>query len=186
MCSVVARPLNKLLGSKRLHWTPECQAAFDQLREALITPPILSYPDFKSGEPFLLYTDASNTGVGACLLQDQDGVPRVIAYVSTTFNIHELKYSVLDKELTAIRWAVKRLKPFLWGHRVVICCDHKPLSYLQSRKHLDTRLARMLEELGEYDFEIRYIPGKCNVVADICHALTRRNWCHSQNLQIST
>ena len=172
MCSVVARPLNKLLGSKRLHWTTECQAAFDKLREALTSPPILSYPDFKSDRPFLLYTDASNTGVGACLLQDQEGVPRVIAYVSTTFNIHEVKYSVLDKELTAIRWAVKRLKPFLWGHKFVICCDHKPLSYLQSRKHLDTRLARMLEELGEYDFEIRYIPGKCNVVAD---ALSRAN-----------
>ena len=165
-CSVIARPLNKLLGGKRLQWTSECQSAFDQLREALVSPPVLSYPDFRSGEPFQLYTDASNTGVGACLLQVQSGIHRVIAYISTTFNVHELKYSVLDKELAAIRWAVKRLKPFLLGHRFIIYSDHKPLSYLQSRRHLDSRLARMLEELGEYDFEIRYVPGRCNVFAD--------------------
>ncbi|MEL7520061.1 MAG: RNase H-like domain-containing protein, partial [Cyanobacteria bacterium J06553_1] len=158
--------MNKLLGSKKLIWTSKCQEAFDQIREALISPPILSFPDFNSSEPFQLYTDASGTGVGACLFQVQGGIHRVIAYLSTTFNVHELKYSVLDKELAAIRWAVKRLKPFLWGHRFIIHSDHKPLSYLQSRRHLDSRLARMLEELGEYDFEIRYVPGRCNVFAD--------------------
>ncbi|MEL7079228.1 MAG: reverse transcriptase domain-containing protein [Cyanobacteria bacterium J06582_2] len=165
-CSVLARPLNQLLGSRTLQWTADCQTSFDQLRESLSTPPILSYPDFGSEELFQLYTDASNQGMGACLVQVQDGVHKVVAYLSTTYNAHELNYSVLDKELAAIRWAVKKLKPFLWGHRFVIHSDHKPLSYLQSRKNLDSRLARMLEELGEFDFEIRYVPGKCNVFAD--------------------
>ena len=165
-CSVIAKPLTSLLNSRKLAWTEECQLAFEELKSLLVSPPILSFPDFQSSEPLSLYTDASQYGAGAYLAQKQDGVERVIAFLSTTFNQAEVQYSVLDKELAAIRWAVKRLKPFLWGRHFVIYSDHKPLSYLQGMRLLDGRLARTLEELGDYDFEVRYIPGHLNVVAD--------------------
>ena len=165
-CSVIARPLSSLLSSKRLLWTDECQKSFDTLKSLLVTPPVLSFPNFESPEPLCLYTDASQFGAGAYLAQKQDDQERVIAYLSTTFNKAEIRYSVLDKELAAIRWAIKRLKPFLWGRHFIIYSDHKPLSYLQGMRLLDGRLARTLEELGDYDFEIRYIPGHLNVVAD--------------------
>ena len=140
----MARPLNKLLGSKRLLWTSECQTAFDQMKDALTTPPVLAYPDFQSAEPFRLYTDASNTGVGACLLQVQENVYRVIAYISTTFNVHELKYSVLDKELAAIRWAtVMVFRPFIYEVPFTLYTDHK------------IKINRTMLELDEYDMEIR-------------------------------
>ena len=167
-CSIIMKPLNQLLSQStgKFLWTSECRTAWKQLKDLLINPPILSYPDFSSGEPFELFTDASHIGAGACLMQCQQGHPRTIAYVSMKFNKDQLKYSVLDKELAAIRWAVKRLKPFLWGHKFIIYCDHKPLTYLQSVRLLDGRLARTFEELGEYDFEIRYFPGTKNTVAD--------------------
>lgn len=165
-CSVIAKPISSLLSAKNLVWTDQCQEAFESLKSLLVSPPILGFPDFSSGEPLSLYTDASQYGAGAYLSQKQDGKERVIAYLSTTFNQAEIKYSVLDKELAAIRWAVRRLKPFLWGRHFVIYSDHKPLSYLQGMRLLDGRLARTLEELGDYDFEVRYIPGRLNVVAD--------------------
>ena len=165
-CSVIAKPLSEIMGGNKLNWTSECQKSFETLRQALIEPPILSYPDFNSEEPLQLYTDASKSGAGACLMQFQDGFERVIAYISTTFNKAELNYSVLDKELAALRWAIKRFKPFLWGRHFILHTDHKPLTYLQGSRLLDGRLARTLEELGEYDFEIRYVPGKLNVFAD--------------------
>ncbi|MEO1300843.1 MAG: reverse transcriptase domain-containing protein [Bacteroidota bacterium] len=165
-CSTIAKPISSLLSSKKIVWTEECQQAFEKLKSLLISPPILGFPDFQSDEPLCLYTDASQFGAGAYLAQKQQGIDRVIAYLSTTFNQAELKYSVLDKELAAIRWAVKRLKPFLWGRHFVIYSDHKPLSYLQGMRLLDGRLARTLEELGDYDFEVRYVPGHLNVVAD--------------------
>lgn len=171
-CSVLIKPLTSIIGSKKLKWTEECQNAFDSLKRALTSPPVLTFPDFESGEPLRLYTDASKYGAGACLKQLQGQVDRVIAYISTTFNSAEIKYSVLDKELAAIRWAVKRLRPFLWGRRFVVYSDHKPLSYIQGMRLLDGRLARTLEELGDYDFEIQYIPGHLNVLAD---ALSRES-----------
>ncbi|MEL7520029.1 MAG: RNase H-like domain-containing protein [Cyanobacteria bacterium J06553_1] len=165
-CSVIAIPITSLLSSKKIAWTDECQIAFEKLKSSLVNPPILGFPDFQSDEPLCLYTDASQFGAGAYLTQNQQGIDRVIAYLSTTFNQAEVQYSVLDKELAAIRWAVKRLKPFLWGRHFVIYSDHKPLSYLHGMRLLDGRLARTLEELGDYDFEVRYIPGQMNVIAD--------------------
>ena len=165
-CSVISKPISSLLSSKNLVWTDHCQRAFETLKSKLVNPPILGFPDFKSSEPLCLYTDASQFGAGAYLSQKQNGEDRVIAYLSTTFNQAEIQYSVLDKELAAIRWAVRRLKPFLWGRHFVIYSDHKPLSYLQGMRLLDGRLARTLEELGDYDFEVRYIPGHLNTVAD--------------------
>ena len=165
-CSTLSKPLSNLLSKGKLEWTNECQSAFDLLKHKLTSPPILVSPDFKSDQPLELYTDASQFGAGACLMQEQDGIKKVIAYVSTTFNSAECKYSVLDKELAALRWAIKRLKPFLLGNHFILYTDHKPLSYLQGVKLMDSRLARTLEEIGEFDFEICFIPGKLNVVAD--------------------
>ena len=165
-CSVIMKPIAASITGKKLTWTGGCQQAFEQLKSVLISPPILAFPNFKSGEPLCLYTDASQFGVGAHLTQIQDGRERTIAYISRTLNQAEINYSVLDKELTAIRWAVKRLKPFLWGRHFIVKTDHRPLTYLQGMRLLDGRLARTLEELGDYDFELQYLPGKHNVIAD--------------------
>src|SRR5678816_4117115 len=141
--------------------------AFEELKQALVNPRLLGFPDYDSAaSPMELHVDASEIGAGACLSQVQNDERRPIAFISMTFNGAQRNYGVIDKELTALRWAVKSLRPFLRGVKFIIFTDHMPLNYLQNMSLVDGRLARTMEELNEFDFEIRYIAGKSNVVAD--------------------
>src|SRR5678815_3259821 len=119
-CSVIAKPLFDLLRfPKNVPWTEQCQLAFDNLKQLLTTPPFLSYPDrSEQATPLLLHTDASGIGAGACLSQVQNGENKPIAYISTVFSKAQRGYSATEKELAAIRWAVRSLKPFLYGIKV--------------------------------------------------------------------
>ena len=166
-CSQVSKPLSELTGKKTLTWTRQCQEAFDSLKASLLSPILLVYPDWSSEvNPLRLYVDASDVGAGACLSQEQEGEIRPIAFVSTSFNPAERRYSTTARELAAIRWAVSTLRPFLYGVKVMIFTDHKPLVYLQNMAMVDSRVARTLEELSQIDYELHYVPGKDNIVAD--------------------
>lgn len=80
--ATTAAPLYKLLKSKvTFEWTEECEQAFNKLKEQLTTPPILGTPDVNAG-PFILTSDASTTGLGAVLAQEQNGKEVTIAYWS--------------------------------------------------------------------------------------------------------
>ncbi|KAL7634312.1 UNVERIFIED_CONTAM: hypothetical protein RMT77_014689 [Armadillidium vulgare] len=166
-CSQIAKPLSAQTGGKTVSWNEKCQNAFDQLKQALVDPILLGFPDYSAeASPMELHVDASDIGAGASLSQKQNGVQRPIAYISTTFNGAQKNYSTIDKELTALRWAVKSLKAFLKGVKFVIYTDHQPLIYLQNMSMVDGRVARTWEELNEFDFEIRHIVGKSNLIAD--------------------
>ena len=166
-CSQIAKPLSSQTGGKTVSWDEKCQNAFDQLKQALVNPILLGFPDYSpEASPMELHVDASDIGAGASLSQKQNGVQRPIAYISTTFNGAQKNYSTIDKELTALRWAVKSLKAFLRGVKFVIHTDHQPLIYLQNMSMVDGRVARTWEELNEFDFEIRHIVGKSNFIAD--------------------
>ncbi|KAF2350897.1 hypothetical protein FHG87_018349, partial [Trinorchestia longiramus] len=105
-------------------------------------------------------------GAGAVLSQVQKGEERVLAYASTTFNKVEANYSATERELAGLRWSVRNFRPFIYGRKYVIRTDHRPLIYLNSMKSVDARLMRTLEDLHCGQFEIQYVPGKDNVVAD--------------------
>lgn len=110
--------------------------------------------------------------MGAGLCQEQGGERRVIAYNSHSFNACERKASTIERELLAIRWGIKSFRPFLLGQNFILHTDHRPLVYLDTMKLVDSKLARVLDDLSEYSFEIRYYPGKENVFADTwsrCH-----------------
>src|ERR1043166_3480124 len=93
-------------------WTTKQQVAFDRLKERLIQAPVLAYPDFE--RPFVLYTDASGTGLGAVLAQKQDdNLEHVIAYASRSLNQAERNYAVTDQECLAIVWAIDHFHHFL-------------------------------------------------------------------------
>src|ERR1700755_2647256 len=167
-CSEIAKPLFELLGHKTLKWTERCQKAFEELKEALVRPPVLTYQDrSETAQPLKLYVDASDMGAGACLAQDQGGKELPIAFISTTFSKAEQRYSTTENKIAAIRWAVKSLKPFLCGIRVIIHTDHKPLLFLYNMPLVNSRVARTLEEINDIDYELRYITGKQNIVADV-------------------
>ncbi|GJW09647.1 putative reverse transcriptase domain-containing protein, partial [Tanacetum coccineum] len=123
------------------------------------------YPE--GNEDFIAYCDASIKGLGAVLMQRE----KVIAYASRQLKIHEKNYTTHDLELGAVVFALKIWRHYLYGTRCTVFTDHKSLQHILDQKELNMRQRRWLELLSDYDCEIRYHPGKANVVAD---ALSRK------------
>lgn len=161
----IAYPMIRYLkkGSKINTNDPEYRQAFEILKLNIMKHPILKFPNFN--KPFTLFTDASNYAIGAVLTQE--GQP--VCYASRSLNDHEKNYSVTDKEFLAIVWAVGYFRPYLWGNRFKIITDHLPIKYLNKRytgKEFSQRNQRWMLKLQEYKFDIEYLKGKENKVAD--------------------
>ncbi|PZP12942.1 MAG: hypothetical protein DI611_15630, partial [Brachybacterium faecium] len=162
----ISAPLTRLTKKNLVFsWDVDCDDAFRRLKRALTTAPVLVLPD--GSKPFVVYTDACGTGLGAVLMQEG----RVIAYGGRQLRVHEKNYPTHDLELAAIVFALKSWRHYLLGERFELFTDHKSLKYLFSQKDLNLRQQRWMEFLASYDFEIAYTPGKGNVVAD---ALSRK------------
>lgn len=163
--SSLANPLNKLLRKKSIFlWTSECDESFKTLKNCLLSPTILQYPKFD--EEFIVTVDAAKYGVGAVLSQVTNGNDLPIAFASKAFTKGELNKSTIEKELTAIHFAIKHFKPYLFGVKFLVRSDHKPLKYLFSMKDPSSKLSRMRLDLCDYNFDIEYLKGSDNVVAD--------------------
>jgi len=165
--ATLSLPLTELTKARQpFVWGPEQQQAFDYLKEALITAPILAHPD--TSKPYTLYTDASNLAVGAILVQtDDQGIERVIAYLSHTLSGPQLRWPIIEKEAFAVIFALKKLHPYLWGAQFEIHTDHKPLKSLFSAEIRNTKLQRWAIQISEYGAPILYHPGKLNIRADM-------------------
>ncbi|GJX65931.1 putative reverse transcriptase domain-containing protein [Tanacetum coccineum] len=118
-------------------------------------------------DDFVFYCDASLKGYGAVLMQRD----KVIAYASRQLKTHEENYTTHDLELGAVVFALRLWRHYLYGTKCVVYTDHKSLQYILDQKELNMRQRRWIELLSDYDYEIRYHPGKANVVAD---ALSRK------------
>nr|GFA62554.1 putative reverse transcriptase domain-containing protein [Tanacetum cinerariifolium] len=118
-------------------------------------------------EDFIVYCDASNKGLGAVLMQRE----KVISYASRQLKIHEKNYTTHDLELRVVVFALKIWRHYLYRTKCTVFTDHKSLQQILDQKELNMRQRRWLELLSDYDCEIRYHPGKENVVAD---ALSRK------------
>ncbi|GJX82524.1 retrotransposon protein, putative, ty3-gypsy subclass [Tanacetum coccineum] len=125
-----------------------------------LNAPILALP--KESENFMAYCDASHKGLGVVLMQKE----KVIAYASRQLKVHEKNYMTYDLPLGAVVFALKMWRHYLYGTKCVVFTDHKSLQHILDQKELNMRQRRWLELLGDYDCEIRYHPGKVNVVAD--------------------
>ena len=163
--SKIARPMLVLLKKDTpFVWTTKQQKAFDYLKGKLMTAPILEYPDFS--KPFVLYTDASGTGLGAVLSQyDENKRERVIAYASKSLNKAEANYPITDQECLAVIWAVKHFEQYL-SEPFTVVTDHSALKYLQKCKIPTGRRARWIMYLQQFHFDIIHRPGKENKNAD--------------------
>ena len=135
----------------------------------LCNAPILALPD--GNDDFVVYCDASNLALG-CVLMQRD---KVIAYASRQLKIHEKNYTTHDLELGAVVFALKIWRHYLYGTKCTVFTDHKSLQHILNQKELNMRQRRWVELLNNYDCEIRYHPGKANVMAD---ALSRRSYLH--------
>uniref|UniRef100_A0A3Q3NHK6 Gypsy retrotransposon integrase-like protein 1 n=1 Tax=Mastacembelus armatus TaxID=205130 RepID=A0A3Q3NHK6_9TELE len=168
--ATIASPLHHLTDKgRRFEWSEDCAAAFQQLKAALAVAPVLAYPD--PSQPFLLDTDASNVGVGAVLSQRGEAGERVVAYYSCSLSRAERNYCVTRRELLAVILAVRHFRPYLLGTKFLLRTDHASLTWLLNFRQPEGQVARWLEILQEYDFEIQHRPGRRHTNAD---ALSRR------------
>ena len=171
--SIIASPLNALLRKEaKFTWSDECQTAFDSLKEALTSAPILAYPDMN--KPFILSCDASGTAIGYVLGQlDDNGRERVIAYGGRALRDAERKWCIAERECLALVTAVKEYHAYLACTEFTIYTDHFSLKYLEKIKNANGRLGRWAIELQPYMKNICYKEGKKNGNAD---ALSRRDY----------
>ncbi|KAK3088363.1 hypothetical protein FSP39_018216 [Pinctada imbricata] len=176
--STIAAPLTALFRKdNKFVWTDECQTAFDQLKLALTSPPILAYPD--NSKAFYLTTDASGSAIGFILGQhDDSGKERVIAYGGRSLNQFERNYSTTERECLAVIEGIKTYHVYLSGKPFIVVTDHSALKWLQKVKQDTGRLARWSILLQGYSFEIVHRKGSNNQVAD---ALSRRSYPEQRN-----
>ncbi|KAJ9544811.1 hypothetical protein OSB04_024518 [Centaurea solstitialis] len=164
--SKIAQPLTMLTQKDKKFILGEKQEeAFQLLKHKLCNAPILAVPE--GTDNFVVYCDASHQGLGCVLVQNE----KDIAYASRKLKIHEKNYTTHDLELGAVVFALKIWRHYLYGTKCTIFTDHKSLQHILDQKMLNMRERRWVELLNDYDCEIKYHPGKANVVAD---ALSRK------------
>ena len=155
--SETATPLRELIKKdEAFHWEDCHQKAYEDINQAISSPPILKFYD--PNKPLTLTCDASKSGVGAAILQE--GMP--IAYASKAFTPAQVNYAQIEKELYAVMFGCQRFDDFIYGHKVRVETDHKPLEIITKKPLLSapTRLQKMLLVLQRYDIDICYRPGK--------------------------
>ncbi|KAJ9556981.1 hypothetical protein OSB04_011595 [Centaurea solstitialis] len=159
--SKIAQPLTTLTQKdKKFIWGEKQEEAFQLLKHKLCNAPILALPE--GTDNFVVYCDASHQGLGCVLMQNE----KVIAYASRQLKVHEKNYTTHDLELGAVVFALKIWRHYLYGTKCTIYTDHKSLQHILDQKMLNMRQRRWVELLSDYDCEIKYHPGKANVVAD--------------------
>ncbi|KAD3336599.1 hypothetical protein E3N88_32118 [Mikania micrantha] len=176
--SRIAVPLTSLTQkNKPYEWGPKQEETFQTLKHKLCDAPVLTLPD--GNDDFVVYCDASNLGLGCVLMQRG----KVVAYVSRQLKIHEKNYTTHDLELGAVVFALKIWRHYLYGTKCVVFTVHKSLQHILNQKELNMRQRRWVELLNDYDCEIRYHPGKANVVAD---ALSRKSQVQIHSVRVYT
>lgn len=163
--SELIKPLTDLTRSNiKFKWSPEAENAFINLKQKLLSQPILRHPDFN--KEFFLVTDASTCSLSAILCQKYFDILHPIAYFSKKLKNNEARWATLDLELYAIVSGVQYFKQYLYGRKFTILSDHKSLSYFLKLDSPAGRVSRWLLKLSEYTFDFQHIPGKNNILAD--------------------
>ena len=145
-------------------WNARAEHAFETLKHALCTAPVLQLPDFE--RVFVVHTDASEVAIGAVLQQDFGRGLQPIAYESRKLNDAERRYSAYERELLAVVHACAIWKHYLRGREFILRTDHASLKYFLSQPYFSARQGRWLERLQEFHMQIEHVPGWRNLVAD--------------------
>ena len=152
------------ISPRKVRWEPEHEKAFQSLIQVLGKSPILCLPDFE--KEFIVRTDASETGIGAVLLQDYEGHKFPVYYASKKLSEMEKSYSVIEKECLAVIWAVQKFQSYLYGKPFTLETDHEPFVYLNKAKCAIARLMRWALALQPFKMNVVSIKGSENAGAD--------------------
>ena len=164
--SQISKPLTSLTSvHAKFEWTDAVENAFSSLKEKLTSEPVLKFPRFD--RPFILEVDASDVAIGGVLSQEQsDNQFHPVAYFSNTLDKSKRNWSTYTKEAYALIAAVRHWNVYLSGKPFTLLSDHNPLVYLRKQKDPRGKFARWIAELEEFEYNIEYIPGACNLKAD--------------------
>ncbi|GJU13363.1 putative reverse transcriptase domain-containing protein [Tanacetum coccineum] len=156
---------SNIIPNKKYIWGENQELAFQLLKQNLCEALILAL--LEGNDDFVVYCDASHQGLGVVLMQRE----KVIAYASRQLKPHKENYTTYDLKLGAVMFALKIWRHYLYGTKCTMFTDHQSLQHILDQKELNMRQRHWLELLTDYNFEIRYHPGKANVIAD---ALSRK------------
>ena len=172
----IVSPLYKLLKKDvQYDWSDECEASFQKLKRALTVAPVLRQPDYS--KPFLVFTDASDAGIGGVLAQPEDGydfdgihVPEkyyVVCYCSRVLQDAETRYGITEKEGLAVVYALSKFRSYVLGQVIHVFTDHSALTQVITKKQAPTpRMTRWITKLMEYSPIFHYVPGHLHSQAD--------------------
>ncbi|GBG92344.1 hypothetical protein CBR_g55225 [Chara braunii] len=168
--STIAAPLRRLLRKETIwKWDKDCTSAMKKLKQALIEYPVLRVAD--PSLPFVVTTDASQYGIGVVLQQDDGNGYRPVEFMFARLPSEKVATSTYERELYALRQALEHWKHYLLGRHFEVYSDYETLRWLKSLAKLTPKLTRWAAEIDQYDFELKPVKGKYNIVAD---ALSRR------------
>lgn len=149
----------------KVQWSEDARAAFEDIRVALSGEPVLYSPDFD--QRFILQTDASDRGIGAVLLQGSEPADRhPVAYISRKLFPREVRYSTVEKECLAVKWAVDTFRYYLLGREFTLEMDHRALQWMYRMRDTNARITRWYLSMQPFKFEVHHVPGRDNVTAD--------------------
>ena len=158
---MIARPLTALICKEvKFDFKPECLAAFEHIKKALISTPVVQPPDWEL--LFEVMCDASDYAVGAVLGQRMDKKLHAMYYASKTLDDAQKNYATTEKEL----FAVEKFRNYLVGSKVIVHTDHPALKYLMNKKDAKPRLLRWILLIQEFNIEVRDKKDIENGVAD--------------------
>jgi hypothetical protein len=163
--SKITKPLTHLLlKDVAFDFDEKCLAAFQTLKSALVSAPIIQPPDWS--QPFEIMCDASDCAVGAVLGQRNQGRVHAIYYASKTLNEAQLNYATMEKELLAVVFAFEKFRSYIVNSKVIVYTAHAAIKYLFAKKDAKPQLIFWILLLQEFDVEIRDKKGVENVLAD--------------------
>jgi hypothetical protein len=163
--SLAATLSDLLKKGTKFEWNNQTEQAFLDIKSRLASQPVLIAPDFD--KPFIVGVDASDTAIGATLMQEIDGLEHPVCYLSRKLNKHQKRYAIVEKEALALLTAVRAFSVYFGSAPTVVYTDHSPLQFLNRMASNNQKLLRWCLELQQYNLDVRHRAGKENLLPDI-------------------